>query len=129
MFRLDRDAGILAQRSILIKNLGLQSKEYLAISQLAVVSVSGLSTANSLGLMSDTISQIIDSKVFNTDSRVDSGETLSLLVQTTVVYFVDLVADQENRLPDQSNYLCRSDSWNNLYVNIYRIIKNVWNTN
>ena len=73
--------------------MSLQSKEYLAMSQLAVASVSELLTTNSLDLISDTILQIIDLKIFNTDSCIDSGKTLSLLVQTTVAYLVDLAAD------------------------------------
>jgi len=59
--------------------------------------------------MSDTISQIIDSKIINTDSCVDSNETLFFLVKINIIYFVDLVANQENQLSNQSNYLYKSD--------------------
>jgi len=81
----------------LIKNLSLQSIEYLAILLLANnISVSRLLTANSLDLISNIVLQIIDQKVINIDFCINSNETLSLLIKINILYLVDLVANQEN---------------------------------
>jgi len=111
-------------------DLGSQPIQHLAMSTpVDNAPVTGLSAANSLGLMPDIVPPVIGPKVINTDSRVGSGEIPSLSGKTNAPDPFDLAAGQGNRLPDQPNYLCGPDSWDNLYANAHGVMKSAWDKN
>lgn len=91
--------------------------------------VSGSSAENSVGLMPDLVPPVIDPKVIKTDSRVGNSETPSISGKTNPPDPFVLAADRRNRLPDQPNYLCGPDSWDNLYVNAYGVMESAWDKN
>lgn len=83
----------LTKKNILIRDLSLQSIQYLVILILTNNAlVIKLLVANNLDFIFNIVSLIIDSKVINIDSWISNNKILFLLDKINTLDFFDLVA-------------------------------------